>query len=224
MTKEENRFARAINWLKDHGEAKSQKEMAEKMGTTETTISRIKTCKVCNPDDQTLRMFNSAYGHIINIDYLRGASDTMLVKDLAQDDTKINTDLHQSSQIDQSSMFNAIIAANDATVSSLKRELVDKEESFNREMARLKESHKREMDANETVLNERADRIKSLEQQVSKLEADVADWKLQSAEWQKQCEALRVQLAQQQTKDALGNYPFTIGVADDGSRIQSEVK
>lgn len=224
MTKEENRFARAINWLKDHGEANSQKEMAEKMGTTETTISRIKTSKVCNPDDQTLRMFNSAYGHIINIDYLRGASDTMLVKDLTQDDAKINTDLHESSQIDQSSMMNVVIAATDATITSLKRELSDKEETHNREMAQLKESHKRELDAKETVLNERADRIKSLERQVGKLEADVADWKSQSAEWQKQCEALRAQLAQQQTKDALGNYPFTIGAAEDGLKPQPKAK
>ena len=224
MTKEENRFARAINWLKDHGEVKSQKEMAEKMGTTETTISRIKKSKVCNPDDKTLRMFNSAYGHIINIDYLRGTSDTMLVKDLTSDDEKINTDLHKSSQIDQSSMVNAIIAATDTTVSSLKRELANKEESFNREMEQLKESHKRELADKETILAERAERIKFLEQQVKGLTADMADWKAQAAEWRKQCEILRVQLAQQQTKEVFGNYPFTIGAAEDASKAQPKVK
>lgn len=202
MTKEENRFARAINWLKDHGEAKSQKEMAEKMGTTETTISRIKKSKVCNPDDKTLRMFNTAYGHIINIDYLRGTSDTMLVKDLTQDDTKINTNLHQSSQIDQSSMVNAIIASHsvalsskDETISSLERELATKTDYAN-----------------------------SLQEQVVRLQKDVDEWKEQAKRYQKEVEMLRTQLAQQQTKDSLGNYHFTIGVADDGSRPQPETK
>ena len=224
MTKEKNRFARAVDWLLDNGEAKSQEEIAAKMDTTTTTISRNKCINAKKPSNKTLGRFNRAYGHIINIDYLRGASDTMLVKDLIQDDEKINTDLHQSSQIDQSSMVNAIIAANDATVSSLKRELVDKEESFNREMAQLKESHKRELADKETILAERAERIKSLEQQVNGLNADVAEWKAQAAEWRKQCEALRVQLAQQQTKDSLGNYPFTIGAADDGSKPQPDSK
>ena len=202
MTKEENRFARAINWLKDHGEAKSQKEMAEKMGTTETTISRIKTCKVCNPDDQTLRMFNSAYGHIINIDYLRGASDTMLVKDLTQDDTKINTDLHESSQIDQSSMVNAIIASHnvaiaskDETISSLKREVATK-----------------------------TDYATSLQQQVNILKKEVDDWRAESKHWQQEAEMLRAKIEQQKTMDAIGNYTFPIGVAEDDPRPQQKVK
>ena len=202
MTKEENRFARAINWLKDHGEAKSQKEMAEKMGTTETTISRIKKSKVCNPDDQTLRMFNSAYGHIINIDYLRGTSDTMLVKDLAQDDTKINTDLRDSSQIDQSSMVNAIIASHDVaiaskdeTISSLERELATKTDYAN-----------------------------SLQGQVNRLQKDVDDWKAQAMRYQKEVETLRAQLAQQQIKDAIGNYPFTVGAAEGSSKPQPKAK
>lgn len=224
MEKEKNRFARAVDWLLDNGEAESQEEIAEKIGTTPTTISRNKCIEAKKPSVKTLSSFSRAYGHIINIDYLRGESDIMLVKDLISDDKKINTDLHKSSQIDQSSMVNAIIAATDTTVLSLKRELVNKEESFNREMAQLKESHKRELADKETILAERADRIKFLEQQVKGLTADVADWKAQAAEWRKQCEILRVQLAQQQTKDVFGSYPFTIGAAEDASKAQPKVK
>lgn len=202
MTKEKNRFARAVDWLLDNGEAKSQEEIAKKMGTTTTTISRNKCINAKKPSNKTLGSFNRAYGHIINIDYLRGTSDTMLVKDLTREDTKINTDLHDSSQIDQSSMVNAIIASHDVaiaskdeTISSLERELATKTDYAN-----------------------------SLQGQVNRLQKDVDDWKAQAKRYQKEVETLRAQLAQQQIKDAIGNYPFTVGAAEGSSKPQPKAK
>lgn len=117
MKKEKNNFTRAVEWLKTHGVVKDQKDMAERMGTTENTISRNKHGGVQRPDDDTLRKFNEQFGSIINIDYLRGESKVMLVKDLAARQSAKPADKKAS-----------LLAAKDETIAALKRELAAKDD------------------------------------------------------------------------------------------------
>lgn len=73
-------FACVLDWLIKNKYVDGQKDLAQKTGITQTTISRIMTGKV-EPTDTTLRKLNSAFGDIFNMQYLRGHSTTMLMKD-----------------------------------------------------------------------------------------------------------------------------------------------
>lgn len=136
--KEKNNFTRAVEWLKTHGVVKDQKDMAERMGTTENTISRNKHGGVQRPDDDTLRKFNEQFGSIINIDYLRGESKVMLVKDLAARQSAKSADKTASLLAAKDEVItakNEAIAAlksklssMDETITSLKRELTVKDD------------------------------------------------------------------------------------------------
>lgn len=127
--KEKNNFTRAVEWLKTHGVVKDQKDMADRMGTTENTISRNKHGGVQRPDDDTLRKFNEQFGSIINIDYLRGESKVMLVKDLAA-----RQSAKQSKSADKTASLLAAkdetIAAKDETIAALKGKLSSMDETI----------------------------------------------------------------------------------------------
>ena len=73
-------FATILDWLIKNKYIDGQKDLAKKTGITQTTISRIMTGKV-EPSDDTLRKLNAAFGDIFNMQYLRGRSTTMLMKD-----------------------------------------------------------------------------------------------------------------------------------------------
>ena len=171
-----NIFAAAFDYLKRTTDINTQQELADKMGVTKDTVSRIITAKTKVTDDAITKL-QTASGCIFNLQWLRGESDVMLAADA--DKAPVADNLHESTHIDQGSLMNATIAAQQTSIESLKREVAAKDETI--------ESLKRE-DATKDEL------IKSLQQQVSDL---------------------RAALAEQQKKDSLGNYPFTIGAADE---------
>jgi transcriptional regulator with XRE-family HTH domain len=131
MKEKNNAFEQALEWLFQHKKAIDQKDVAKKTGISVTTISRIKNHGVGRPDDKTVRKFNEAFGNIFNPDFLRGQSDVMLASDLQTDDNPVAINLHQSTpqttHVDQGSLMNAIIAAQQGEIESLKRELKTKE-------------------------------------------------------------------------------------------------
>jgi len=181
-------FAAAIDELRRReGKKLSQKEIANRMGVTEDTISRIMRLHNQVTEDIITRL-QTASGCIFNLQWLRGESDVMLAADA--DKAPATNNLHESTHIDQGSLMNATIAAQQTSIESLKRELAKAEESSKRELAAKDEtieSLKREGATKDAL-------IESLQQQVADL---------------------RAALAEQQKKDSLGNYPFTIGAADD---------
>ena len=163
-------FAAAIDELRRmEGKKLSQKEIADRMGVTEDTVSRIMRLHNQVTEDVITRL-QTASGCIFNLQWLRGESDVMLAADA--DKAPVANNLHESTHIDQGSLMNATIAAKDETIESLKREGATKDAL-----------------------------IESLQQQVADL---------------------RAALAEQQKKDSLGNYPFTVGAADNGKRASSE--
>ena len=193
-------FAAAIDELRRRENKKlSQKEIAERMGVTEDTVSRIMRLHNQVTEDIITRL-QTASGCIFNLQWLRGESDVMLAADVDNRPTPVADNRHESTQVpDFSSMTNAIIAAKDDAIESLKRELVKTEESAKRELAA------------------KDDAIESLKRELATKDAYIESMKQQVAD-------LRAALAEQQKKDSLGNYPFTIGAADDMKKQGVAVK
>jgi transcriptional regulator with XRE-family HTH domain len=193
-------FAAAIDELRRReGKKLSQKEIADRMGVTEDTISRIMRLHNQVTEDIITRL-QTASGCIFNLQWLRGESDVMLAADA--DKAPVADNLHESTHIDQGSLMNATIAAQQTSIESLKRELAKTEESSKRELAAKDETIsalRGQLATKDAQLNDKDAYIEILKQQVADL---------------------RSTLALQQTKDNFGNYPFTIGVADEGRKAQ----
>lgn len=187
-------FAAAIDELRRReGKKLSQKEIADRMGVTEDTVSRIMRLHNQVTEDIITRL-QTASGCIFNLQWLRGESDVMLAADA--DKAPVAADNpHESTHIDQGSLMNATIAAQQTSIESLKREVAKTEESAKRELAAKDET----ISALRGQLATKDALIESLQQQV---------------------DDLRAALALQQTKDNFGNYPFTPGVADEGRKAQ----
>jgi plasmid maintenance system antidote protein VapI len=180
-----NIFAAAFDYLKRTTDINTQQELADKMGVTKDTVSRIITAKTKVTDDAITKL-QTASGCIFNLQWLRGESDVMLAADA--DKAPAADNLHESTHIDEGSLMNAVIAAQQTSIESLKREVAAKDETIG--------SLKREGDTKDEL-------IRSLQQQVADL---------------------RAALAEQQKKDFLGNYPFTIGAADEQEQQGAAVK
>ena len=185
-------FAAAIDELRRReGKKLSQKEIANRMGVTEDTVSRIMRLHNQVTEDIITRL-QTASGCIFNLQWLRGESDIMLAADA--DKAPVADNLHEPT-IDQGSLMNAIIAAQQTSIESLKREV-----------AKTEESSKRELAAKEETISALRGQLATKDTLVETLQQQVAD--------------LRAALALQQTKDNFGNYPFTPGVADEGRKAQ----
>ena len=192
-----NNFAAALDYLKRNKGIKTQNELAKRMGCSKDTITRI--IKAYTPvTEDAITKFQTATGCIFNLQWLRGESDVMMTEDLEVKSVSEPESTHQSALMpDYSSITNAMIAAKDDAIESLKRELVKTEESAKRELAAKDET----ISALRSQLATKDELIKSLQQQVADL---------------------RAALALQQTKDSLGNYPFTVGVADNDEISQAQ--
>ena len=190
-------FAAAIDELRRReGKKLSQKEIAERMGVNENTVSRILNLHN-EVTEETITQLQTASGCIFNLQWLRGESDVMLAADVDKKSAPTAENQHQSTSIDQSSLMNATIAAQQTSIESLKHEVAKTEESAKRELAAKEET------------------IGALRGQLATKDALIESLKQQVAD-------LRAALAEQQKKDSLGNYPFTVGAADNGERASSE--
>ena len=192
-------FAAAIDELRRRENKRlSQKEIADRMGVTEDTISRIMRLHNQVTEDVITRL-QTASGCIFNLQWLRGESDVMLAADVDNRPTPVADNLHESTHIDQGSLMNATIAAQQTSIESLKREV-----------AKTEESAKRELAAKDETIGALRGQLATKDALIESLQQQVAD--------------LRAALAEQQKKDSLGNYPFTIGAADDMKQQGTAVK
>jgi len=150
-------FAAAYDHLKRTQGVRTQEQLAEKMGVSPETVSRIIRAHTDVTEDAITRL-QTASGCIFNLQWLRGESDVMLAADVKKNDGHA-TEATSPSSPDMSSLINSIIAAKDDAIASLKRELASKDETI----------------ATKDVL------IKTLQQQVSDLRAQLAIQKRLSA-------------------------------------------
>ena len=128
-------FMVAVDYLFKEGLVDSQKELAEKIGITESALSRIKNNRKFVGDD-TLRKMDEAFGCIFNMPYFRGRSVYLLKEDAAE--AMINSvgakmqqpPRSQTVTPDVSSIMNAALAAQMQTIEALKREAIAKDEQI----------------------------------------------------------------------------------------------
>lgn len=202
-------FAYVLNWLIDNNKVRDQKGLAQLTGIGQNTITRIMKNRG-EPKDETLIKLNAAFNNIFNMDYLRGKSCVMLAEDVEyyrahpsnlrtvsgnpSDYTLIG---HKESQpaptrtIDESSIINAMIAAHNAAIESLKREVaahLDTIAAKNSVIA-AKEATIKDKDsllaAKDSIIKDKDSIILSLRQQLSA------------------------------ASSSLSSYPFPFGAADD---------
>lgn len=128
-------FAEAFDYLKRTQGIKTQQELAEKMKVTPDTVSRIIKARTDVTEDAITRL-QTASGCIFNLQWLRGESDVMLAVDLKKNGNTAEA-MSQLSP-DMSSLINAIIAAKDDAITSLKRELASKDETISTKDALIK--------------------------------------------------------------------------------------
>ena len=103
-----NIFAAAFDYLKREKGIKTQKKLAELMGVSEDTITRILKDR-CEVTEDIITKLQTASGCIFNLQWLRGEDPFhMLAIDAAEDIAKQN----------QSSLINAALAAKDETIAA----------------------------------------------------------------------------------------------------------
>ena len=191
-----NIFAAAIDEIRRREGKLTQLDLAKRMGVNKDTITNILRYRTAVTDDIITRL-QTASGCIFNLQWLRGESDVMLAADA--DKAPVADNLHESTHIDQGSLMNATIAAQQTSIESLKREV-----------AKTEESAKRELAAKDETISALRGQLATKDALIESLQQQVAD--------------LRAALAEQQKKDSLGNYPFTIGAADDMEKQGIAVK
>ena len=122
-----NIFAAAFDYLKRNKGIKTQKQLAQLMGVSEDTITRILKDRTEVTEDIITKL-QTASGCIFNLQWLRGEDAThMLAQDLADDVCDV---VPQQSMPDPSSMVNALLAKSDETISALKSVIETKDEQI----------------------------------------------------------------------------------------------
>ena len=126
-----NIFAAAFDYLKREKGIKTQKRLAELMGVSEDTITRILKDR-CDVTEDIITKLQTASGCIFNLQWLRGEDPIhMLIEDL--NDGMVAhflppEDEERNAPIDHSSLVNAALAAKDETIAALREQLKTKDE------------------------------------------------------------------------------------------------
>lgn len=127
MRKRNNIFAAAFDYLKREKGIKRQKHLAQLMGVSEDTITRILKDR-CEVTEDIITKLQTASGCIFNLQWLRGEDAThMLAQDLADD---VENVMPQQGMPDPSSMVNALLAKSDETISAMKSVIETKDEQI----------------------------------------------------------------------------------------------
>ena len=122
-----NIFAAAFDYLKRNKGIKTQKQLAQLMGVSEDTITRILKDRTEVTEDIITKL-QTASGCIFNLQWLRGEDAThMLAQDLADD---VDKAAPENGMPDPSSMVNALLAKSDETISALKEVIETKDEQI----------------------------------------------------------------------------------------------
>ena len=123
-----NIFAAAFDYLKREKGIKTQKSLAELMGVSEDTITRILKDR-CEVTEDVITKLQTASGCIFNLQWLRGEDPIhMLIEDL--NDGMVAHSIppegeERNAPIDHSSLVNAALAAKDETINVLKSQVTD---------------------------------------------------------------------------------------------------
>lgn len=117
MNKRNENFAAVLAYLKNRGDIETQKDLAELMGVSQDTISRI--LKGGSVSESTITKLHAATKGMFNLQWLHGQSDVMLSAEAIA--------ARQSSPTPPD-MTAALLTAKDEAIASLKRELSAKDD------------------------------------------------------------------------------------------------
>lgn len=123
------RFLKAVDLLYQKHLINSQKELAETIGVSGPALSRIKNGTKVVSDD-TIRKLNAAFKSMFNMDFFRGVEGAQLTKEPAIPQIGADNlqDSRKESGIDQSALVNALLAAKDETIASLRQQIAEQKE------------------------------------------------------------------------------------------------
>ena len=216
-------FAAAYDHLKRTQGVRTQEQLAEKMGVSPETVSRIIKARTDVTEDAISRL-QTASGCIFNLQWLRGESDVMLAADIKKNDGHA-TEATSPSAPDMSSLINSIIAAKDDAITSLKRELASKDETIVAKDAVIKAKDATIKAKDETITDKDvviaakdaaiADKdavIKAKDAAIAAKDAAITDKDSFIKALQQQVSDLRAQLAIQ--KGLSDGYPYPVGLAE----------
>lgn len=199
-------FAAAYDHLKRTQGVRTQEQLADKMGVSPETVSRIIRAHTDVTEDAISRL-QTASGCVFNLQWLRGESDVMLAADIKKNDGHA-TEATLPSSPDMSSMINSIIAAKDDAITSLKREVASKDETI----AAKDET----IATKEAAITAKEATIAAKEATIAAKDAAIADKDSFIKALQQQVSDLRAQLAIQ--KGLSDGYPYPVGVAERDQR------
>lgn len=188
-------FVEAFHELRQNHGVKDQNDLADRMGVSNDTITRIFHSYTKVTEDSIAKLQN-ACGHIFNLQWLRGESNIKFAAD-------VQTGSPQESAPEQSSMINALLAAKDDVITSLKRELVTVEESARRELATAEETARRERESAKRELAAKDDTITALHGQLDDKALVIETLRQQVADLRRQLE-----------KSIPESYPHPVGAAE----------
>lgn len=127
-------FRVALDYLYKKGFIADQRELSEKIGVSETSISQIINNRVKKPSETTIRKLNEAFGNIFNPEYFRGHSIHLLMEDAVYSSQHPDKDISSISETAQE--YNAIPKWADSLI-QLVTEQVRTIEGLRREVAAL---------------------------------------------------------------------------------------
>ena len=203
-----NIFAAALDELKRRHIVKTQKELAQKMGVSEDTITRILKVRTEVTEDVITKL-QTASGCIFNIQWLRGEDKVMLAEDLINNEEISNP--QESAKIDADFYHNAL-ELNAKIIADLRSDL-----DYFKQLVLDKDA----------IIHDNAEQVISLQSRLSAATNELEHTKTVLAAVRKNFDAkvaevdqLKVELEKQ--RDPLARNPFTPGVAD-GDNYRNQI-
>ena len=121
MKDKNERFLKAVDLLYQKKLVNSQKQLAEKIGITESALSRIKNgSKIVS--DETIRKMNAAFDNMFNMDYFRGVEGAELT-----DNTAIQQKTVSNLQDSRNQSTSEVVELLKEQIQILKNQLADKD-------------------------------------------------------------------------------------------------
>ena len=203
-----NIFAAAFDYLKRDKGIKTQKKLAELMGVSEDTITRILKDRTEVTEDIITKL-QTASGCIFNIQWLRGEDKVMLAEDLINNEEISNP--QESAKIDADFYHNAL-ELNAKIIADLRSDL-----DYFKQLVLDKDA----------IIQDNAEQVISLQSRLSAATNELEHTKTVLAAVRKNFDAkvaevdqLKVELEKQ--RDPLARNPFTPGVAD-GDNYRNQI-
>jgi transcriptional regulator with XRE-family HTH domain len=136
-------FRVALDYLYKQGRIVDQRELSEKTGLSQKSISQILNNRVKKPSEATIRKLNEAFGNIFNPAYFRGESPYLIAQDAEYQEQNPGQNIsssryapidEQSEQVAEPQQDYQAIPAWADTLMSIIAEQIQKNEALNREL------------------------------------------------------------------------------------------